>query len=141
MAMDFSHDIKRDAPVKGEEIEALRAAVDWERLENKYDRTLTNSYTHFTVGKDGQLVGFLNVISDGIRDAFLVDLMVHPEIQGRGFGRALVEVAVAALTMDGIKCIQVTFDPYLESFYRSCGFHIFRAGIIDSGSSQTSHES
>ena len=127
----MSEDVKRDEPVQAEEIEALRAAVGWERFENKYDRIIANSYSHFTVRRDGVLVGFVNVISDGIGDAFLVDLMVHPDIQRRGVGRALVEAAVAALTADGIKCIQVTFDAYLEDFYRSCGFYIFRAGIID----------
>jgi ribosomal protein S18 acetylase RimI-like enzyme len=123
--------IKRDAPVRAEEIEALRLSVGWEKFENKYDRVLAHSYTHFTVREEENLVGFLNIISDGVGDAFLVDLIVHPDIQRRGYGRALVAAAVAALTEDGIKCIQVTFNPHLASFYRSCGLYIFRAGIID----------
>ena len=64
---------------------------------------------------------------------FLVDLLVHPDFQGKGLGRRLVAEAVAQLTADGIKCIQVTFNPEHEAFYRSCGFHIFKAGIIDNG--------
>jgi GNAT superfamily N-acetyltransferase len=121
----------RNDVVTAKEIEDLRAAVGWERLENKYDKILANSYAHFTVREDCQLLAFVNVISDGIGDAFLIDLMVLPVAQRRGIGRALVETAVASLTRDGIKCIQVTFDPELESFYRDCGFHIFKGGIID----------
>ena len=123
--------IKRDEQVKAVEIEDLRDAVGWERLPGKYDRILANSYTHFTMREDGELLGFLNVISDGIGDAFLVDLMVHPKSQHRGIGRALVDAAIEGLTRDGIKCIQVTFDRELESFYRGCGFYIFGGGIID----------
>jgi GNAT superfamily N-acetyltransferase len=123
--------VHRDEPVTAKEIEDLRAAVGWERMENKYDRILANSYAHFTVRSEGRLIGFVNVISDGIGDAFLVDLMAHPSAQRRGIGRALVTSAIAELTRDGIKCIQVTFDPELENFYRECGFHIFSGGIID----------
>lgn len=129
--MKHTGQIKRNDVVTATEIEDLRAAVGWERLENKYDKILANSYAHFTVRDDDRLLAFVNVISDGIGDAFLVDLMVQPSVQRRGIGRALVEAAVAALTADGIKCIQVTFDPELESFYQDCGFHIFRGGIID----------
>jgi len=123
--------IKRNDVVTAKEIEDLRAAVGWERLENKYEKILANSYAHFTVREGSQLLAFVNVISDGIGDAFLVDLMVLPSVQRRGIARALVDAAVVGLTRDGIKCIQVTFDQELESFYRDCGFHIFKAGIID----------
>lgn len=126
-----THEIRRDEPVSAKEIESLRAAVGWERYENKYDRILPNSYAHFTVREGGQLIAFVNVISDGIADAFLVDLIVHPDCQRHGLGQALVEAAVSELTADGIKCIQVTFNPEHEVFYRKCGFHIFKAGIID----------
>jgi N-acetylglutamate synthase-like GNAT family acetyltransferase len=131
MQKDANHRVRRNEPVEATEIECLRSAVGWEKLENKYDRILANSYTHFTVRADDRLIGFANVISDGICDAFLVDLIVHPNYQRHGLGRVIVERAVADLTADGIKCIQVTFNPEHESFYRDCGFHIFKAGIID----------
>ena len=128
---DATHQVKRDGPVSAQEIEVLRVAVGWDRFEGKYEQILRNSYAHFTVRDDGRLVAFVNVISDGIGDAFLVDLLVHPEFQGRGFGKSLVEVAVSELTTDGVRCIQVTFNPEHEGFYRECGFHVLKAGIID----------
>lgn len=85
-----------------------------------------------------RLVGFLNVISDGIGDAFLLDLMVAPDFQSRGIGKALVKKAVMDLTDDGIRCIHATFTPDLEGFYRKCGFPIFSAGIIDTALHDTS---
>ncbi len=124
-------DVRRDDPVTAREIEDLREAVGWERFENKYDRILPNSYTHFTVREIGKLIAFVNVISDGIGNAFLVDLIVDPEYQRQGLGRTLVKRAVADLTADGIKSIEVVFDPKHRGLYRKCGFHIVRAGIID----------
>jgi len=131
MARRKDHEIQRNEAVVAKEIEELRVAVGWGRLENKYDRILANSYAHFTLRENGHLVAFVNVLSDGIVDAFLLDLMVHPSIQRRGVGKALVDAAIAGLTNDGIRCIHVTFDAELERFYRGCGFHIFKGGIID----------
>jgi GNAT superfamily N-acetyltransferase len=131
MPKDTKYRVRRNEPVEAREVEGLRNAVGWEKLENKYDRILANSYTHFTVREDVRLLAFVNVISDGICDAFLLDLIVHPNYQRHGLGKAIVQRAVAELTADGIKCIQVTFNPEHETFYRDCGFHIFKAGIID----------
>ena len=102
--------IQRNEVVAAKEIEELRAAVGWERLEDKYDKILANSYAHFTLREDGQLLAFVNILSDGIVDAFLLDLMVYPSIQRRGVGKALVDAAIAGLTNDGIRCNHVTFD-------------------------------
>ncbi|MGQ9630397.1 MAG: GNAT family N-acetyltransferase [bacterium] len=129
--MSVTHQIVRQAPITGAQIEALRAAVGWDSMRGTYDRILARSYTHFSVADGARLIGFVNVISDGIADAFLVDLMVHPDFQRRGIGRALISRAIEDLSADGIRCIQAIFDPNLEPFYRKCGFHIVKAGIID----------
>jgi ribosomal protein S18 acetylase RimI-like enzyme len=132
--MTKTYQVERHAPVTGAQIEALREAVGWDRMAGMYDLILSRSYTHFSVRDNIQLVGFVNVISDGIGDAFLVDLMIHPDFQRRGIGQALVKQAAAELKADGLRFIQVTFEPELESFYRACGFHhMTRAGLIDTG--------
>ncbi len=125
-----SLEIQRDAPVMATEVENLREEVGWDRFP-KYHLILPNSYAHFTVRKEERLVGFVNVISDGTADAFLVDLLIAPDFQKKGLGKALVQKAIADLTTDGICCIQTTFPPELQGFYQECGFHIFCGGIID----------
>ena len=135
--MDRHYHIVRQARLTGAAIEDLRVTVGWDRMAGYYDRILTRSYTHFSVSDGPCLIGFVNVISDGIGDAFLVDLMVHPAFQHQGLGQALVTRAIEGLTADGIRCIQVIFDPVLEPFYRRCGFQIVQAGIIDRGSQET----
>jgi len=125
--------ITRNGPVAGAEVEALRAAVGWDTMAGEYERILPRVYAHYTVRIHERLVAYMHVISDGIADAFLLDLMVHPGFQRWGIGKALVQRAIADLTADGIRAIQVTFDSRLEGFYRKCGFHIFGGGIIDNG--------
>jgi GNAT superfamily N-acetyltransferase len=123
--------IQRNASICGAQVENLRVEIGWDRMEGHYDRILARAYTHLTVIDDGNLIAFLDVISDGIADAFLVDLMVHPDYQGIGIGHALITQAIEALRAEGIRAIQVIFEPHLESFYRKCGFHIMQSGIID----------
>ena len=130
--MDPTRTVLRNANLYGKQIEDLRVAVGWDRMDGYYDRILARSYAHFSVyDDDGSLIAFVNVISDGIGDAFLVDLIVHPDDQGKGIGKALVTKAIDDLRADGIRAIEVIFEPHLESFYRACGFHIMQSGIID----------
>ncbi len=126
--------IQRDAQLAGSAVEELRVRVGWDGMQGYYQQILLRSYAHFSIQQDGQLIGFVNVISDGIADAFLVDLMVHPDFQRRGLGQALVRHAIQALKADGIRCIEAIFDPALEGFYQRCGFYVLRAGIIDTWS-------
>lgn len=126
--------ITRDGAVSAREIEDLREAVGWDRSEETVSRALQRSHSYY-VARDGsgRLVGYLSVVSDGVADAFLVDLAVHPELQRRGLGKRLVKRAVEEVRQEGIRCIQVTFRPELRAFYAACGFRIFGGGIIDFG--------
>jgi GNAT superfamily N-acetyltransferase len=129
--MNEKFHVVRHAELTGTSIEDLRGAVGWDRMDGLYDRILARSYTHFSISEPTRLAGFLNVISDGIADACLLDLMVHPEVQRQGLGRALLACAVQELAAEGIQMIQVVFNPVLEPFYRRCGFDIIKAGVID----------
>ena len=125
--------IVRDAPLTGDNVESLREAVGWDRTTHS-DAMLAGSYTHFSITADDRLIAFLNVVSDGAGDAFLVNLLVHPNYQRQGLGRQFVRHAINALTDEGIQCIWVMFDEqldHLDRFYRSCGFDIQKAGVFD----------
>ncbi|TFG67093.1 MAG: N-acetyltransferase [Anaerolineales bacterium] len=118
--------------VEPEEIERLRASVGWERTGGTYAEVLQRHFATYTVRDDtGELIGYVSVLSDGIADAFLLDLMVHPRHQKCGLGTRLVKRAVADMRAAGVQCVQVTFDANLTHFYAQCGFHIFGGGVID----------
>ncbi len=124
--------IDTNGPVGTTEIEDLRQAVGWDRSEGTYTHTLPRLFLHYTArDAEQRLVGYLSVLSDGIGDAFLLDLMVHPQNQRTGLGSRIVRRAIREIGQAGVRCIQVTFADELESFYKRCGFHIVKAGIID----------
>ncbi|MBT4819736.1 MAG: GNAT family N-acetyltransferase [Lentisphaerae bacterium] len=121
-----------NGPVTPTEIEELRALVGWERCEGTYEQILKRHDAYYVARtEDGLLVGYASVLSDGIADAYLIDLMVHPQHQRAGLGSSLVKRAEEDVRKRGIQCLQVTFDRSLASFYAACGFHIFGGGVID----------
>jgi GNAT superfamily N-acetyltransferase len=128
----MKHEIIRDGHVAPEEIEDLRKAVGWDRCEGTYSAILKRLYAYYIVRtEDGRLIGYMSILSDGISDAFLLDLMVHPDFQGGRIGSQLVRRGIQDVKDAGIRCVQVTFDENLREFYTRCGFHIFGGGVID----------
>ena len=69
----------------------------------------------------GKLVGFFRAISDGVGDAFLLDLLVHPSCRRRGIGEALVRLLSGFLAEKGISWILCVGIPGTEKFYEKCG--------------------
>ena len=128
--MQMSFQIYQNAKISGQLVEDLREEVGWERMDGEYDAVLERSHFHLSILDEGALVGFVNVISDGQSFAFLCDLMVNPFLGGQGAGRALVELAVCLLREQGVRTVQVVFDPALEGFYRACGFEVYAGGSV-----------
>src|SRR5512136_1333836 len=95
------YQIERNASLTGKQIEDLRETVGWDRMDGIYDGILARAYTHFSAQDGTQLIAFVDVISEGVADALLVDLMIHPDYQGRGLGQALVAQAIQELKSDG----------------------------------------
>lgn len=98
---------------------------DWEEL------TAARSLG-WVIARDGdRLVGFVNVIWDGLVHAWIQDVMVDPRDHRRGVGRQLVADAVSAARQAGCDWLHVDFDDDLRSFYYdACGFRPTNAGLI-----------
>ncbi len=128
----MNYNVLKCISVEPREIEDLRASVGWDRSEGVYGRILQRHYAYYTArSANGKLIGYMSVLSDGIADAFLLDLMVHPDYQKTGLGSQLVKTAIRDMQQAGVRCVQVTFNDQLEQFYAKFGFHIFKGGIID----------
>lgn len=71
------------------------------------------------------LITVPNLLRGGRRHAFLENVVTHPELRGRGFGKAMVQAAlIHAWATD---CYHVLMqsgrkDPRVHSFYRGLGF-------------------
>ena len=78
----------------------------------------------------GKLVAWCAILSDGVRHAVLIDVIVHPIWQRQGIGLELVGEAIALIKAHGITIIHIDFLPEHQTFYERCGFQIGLGGII-----------
>ncbi len=117
--------------IKAEELALLRKSVGWDGQVEQVRQTIGCSYFWAGCHAAGKLVGYIEVISDGIDDAYIRNLIVHPEYQRRGIGLKLLGLATGRIKADGIKTTNVLFEPELASFYRKAGFVIIAGGLID----------
>jgi N-acetylglutamate synthase-like GNAT family acetyltransferase len=123
-------EILKNANLEPEQIETLRLAVGWDSLEGKYQSALAQSFAHYSIIEQQELIAFARVISDGVLYALIVDVMVHPAFQARGLGGRMLEFVLEDLKLAGIKSVNVIFDARLEKFYESFGFEMSLAGTI-----------
>ena len=70
----------------------------------------------------GRAVGMGRVISDGVSDAYIQDLVVLPEYRNRNVGTGLLEALLGACRAAGISWIALIAEPGSEPFYRELGF-------------------
>lgn len=117
--------------LKAEQVASLRESVGWDARVEKFKKKLGNTYFCVACFKDDNLVGYLDVVSDGIDDAYIRDLVVHPDYQRRGIGLNLLNMVIKRAKSDGIKMVNVIFEPRLENFYKRANFVIMSAGQID----------
>jgi GNAT superfamily N-acetyltransferase len=77
------------------------------------------------------LVGFVNVVWDGVVHAWIQDTMVAADRRGHGVGKGLVEAATSGARSAGCEWLHVDFDDDLGPFYfEACGFTPTNAGLI-----------
>ena len=101
------------------------AEWDWESQVDNH------SFGWVTARVDGVLVGFCNVISDGLAHAWLQDVMVDPGRQRLGIGKAVVDAAIERAKSAGCEWMHVDFDDDVADFYyRTCGFTRTNGGLF-----------
>jgi GNAT superfamily N-acetyltransferase len=86
----------------------------------------------WVVARDGtELVGFVNVLWDGLVHAWLQDTMVAAKAGRLGVGTQIVAVARDAARDAGCEFLHVDFDDDLKPFYYdACGFTPTNGGLI-----------
>jgi GNAT superfamily N-acetyltransferase len=86
----------------------------------------------WVVARDGALlVGFVNVLWDGLVHAWIQDTMVAVSARRLGVGRQLVSLATEQARRAGCEWLHVDFDEDLRGFYfDACGFTPTNAGLI-----------
>lgn len=78
-----------------------------------------------------RLVGFVNVVWDGLVHPWIQDTMVATDLRGRGIGARLVRTAREEAKQAGCEWLHVDFEDHLRTFYyQACGFAPTSAGLI-----------
>ena len=83
---------------------------------------IRGSHCFVIASHEGCLVGMGRTISDRASDAYIQDLIVHPEHRGRGIGKRMVQELVGRLQSDGLGWIGLVAEAGTWDFYRRIGF-------------------
>ena len=72
--------------------------------------------------KKKYLFGYIDCVSNGVTDAYIQYLMVHPDYQGKGIGTDLIKNMINYLKKKRIYMISVIFEEKLKPFYQKFSF-------------------
>ncbi len=122
---------KYNEPVSAKALLDLREAVGWNRMEKEYNNPLMTSYYHVAVYENEELVGYIDCVSNGVTDAYIQDLMVRPDYQGKGVGTELMNKMIKYLKEQRIYIISVVFEERLKPFYDRFGFYNMLCGQME----------
>ncbi|KAB7895768.1 GNAT family N-acetyltransferase [Rouxiella sp. S1S-2] len=109
-------------------------SVDWQRLAdilelsglnkrdlNKLQQGFEHSQFRYLGYCDGELVATARAISDFTSASYLSDVAIHPDFQGRGFGKILMDRVMRDLAPLGKVIIYAVPDKI--EFYKRFSFH------------------
>jgi hypothetical protein len=111
--------------------EAFETRVFPESEWNWRELVARHSLGWVTARQDDVLVGFINVIWDGLVHAWIQDVMVANNVRRMGIGVGVVMAAREGAREAGCEWLHVDFDDDLRSFYYdACGFAKTNAGVM-----------
>ncbi len=128
----YTHSKSRNAEIRfvtawpEEEIVALYKAGGW--WKDSYDpsgikQLIEGSFAFaVVVSSSGNAIGMGRILSDGVSDAYIQDVVVLPEYRGKGIGRKLIKTLLEYCLSKGILWIGVIAEPRQDDFYLSLGF-------------------
>jgi len=115
----------------------LRQSVGWINFSPDQTRlALTHSLLDITVWDNTRPIAMGRIIGDGLYDT-IVDVIVHPQYQGQGIGRTIMEKLLLygdINTPDGGRTsIQLIAEKGKEAFYQKLGFKLIPHEYCGSG--------
>lgn len=118
-----------DAPVSPAALADLREAIGWNRMERELADPGLHNALHLCAFDGERLAGYAAVVGNGVTDAYIQDVMVHPDYQHQGVGTQLMERVLARLEADGIYMVSVIYgEAALKPFYERFGFTTMLSG-------------
>ncbi len=103
----------------------FRVAAFWARDRRIEDLAIAiaNSRPVVSVWQDDRLIGFARTTSDGVYRATIWDVVIHPDYQGAGLGRKLVETVLMHPHVNRVERVYL-MTTHQQQFYERIGFHV-----------------
>lgn len=104
------------------DLEELFLSVNWEsgKYPTKLAVAVKNYETVISAWDGDKLVGLICAMDDGIMTAYIHYLLVNPEYQRQGIGKALLE-KTKEIYKDYLRVLLLAYNNAVD-FYRACGF-------------------
>jgi GNAT superfamily N-acetyltransferase len=83
-------------------------------------QALLNSHTLVSAWDNDRLAGLGNALSDGFLVVYYPHLLVHPDYQGQGIGKKIIEILKERY--EGMHMQMLVADEDAIVFYEKCGF-------------------
>ncbi|MCK2057089.1 GNAT family N-acetyltransferase [Methylobacterium sp. 37f] len=127
--------------------EVSRAVEPYKQAAHVWQETIAQPGTYIFVSEENEriaatcmLITAPNLLRGGRRHGFLENVVTHPELQGRGHGRAVVEAALARAWADNCHHVLMQSgreDSRVHTFYERLGFVPgLRVGYVANGPCQ-----
>lgn len=111
------------------ELEQLCDAVGWSRRPlRRVRKALQNSLLRVGLWRHHprvpKLVGFARCTGDGVVEATVWDVAVHPHYQGAGLGKQLMAYVLEQLQAMQVERVSLFADPEVVGFYEAQGWEL-----------------
>lgn len=103
--------------------ELFKVAAFWAKERRVEDMAIAiaNSEPVITVWDGDRTIGFARATSDGIYRGTIWDVVIHPDYQGAGLGRKLVQTVLSHPRMSRVERVYL-MTTYQQKFYERIGF-------------------
>jgi GNAT superfamily N-acetyltransferase len=123
-------DIVFSSSTDGVDWAMLKSALAADHFDNgrtpeEYQRSHENSHAVIFGRSNGEFVANGRILSDGVCNAYLVDVWTASRYRRRGVGREVVSRLVSSVPGQHV----ALFTPDMEAFYRTLGFQPERGGM------------
>jgi GNAT superfamily N-acetyltransferase len=118
-------DLKRCTTVERKALCALYDAVGWSMYTadpEKLEAAIAGSDFVVTALIEGEVIGLARCVSDDVSIVYIQDILVHPEQQNKGVGRALVSEILSRYAHVRQKVLLTDDRPEQLHFYATLGF-------------------